>query len=123
MRLSRWLSKPHTTVCTAGSRIPTNQPLHQVPSLFNDSGWEKINNTILSTSNCGNPALRHFGFGPVSGDGFGIGYIIKDDSISICASSKHRQTKRFVDSIESYLLEIRRILKLTKKEGDGYKHT
>jgi carnitine O-acetyltransferase len=103
------------------SRSPA-PPLHQVPSLFNDSGWEKINNTILSTSNCGNPALRHFGFGPVSGDGFGVGYIIKDDSISICASSKHRQTKRFVDSIESYLLEARRILKLTKK-GDGPKQS
>jgi carnitine O-acetyltransferase len=103
------------------SRSPV-LPLHQMPALFNDSGWEKINNTILSTSNCGNPALRHFGFGPVSGDGFGVGYIIKDDSISICASSKHRQTKRFVDSIESYLLEARRILKLTKK-GDGPKQS
>jgi carnitine O-acetyltransferase len=105
---------------TSRSPVP---PLHQMPALFNDSGWEKINNTILSTSNCGNPSLRHFGFGPVSGDGFGIGYIIKDDSISICASSKHRQTKRFVDTIESYLLEVRRILKLTKKEGGGPKQS
>ena len=104
------------------SRSPV-PPLHQMPALFSDGGWEKINNTILSTSNCGNPSLRHFGFGPVSGDGFGIGYIIKDDSISICASSKHRQTKRFVDSIESYLLEIRRILKLVKKEGGGPKQS
>jgi carnitine O-acetyltransferase len=106
-----------------GSSRSPGPPLHQTPALFTDSGWEKINNTILSTSNCGNPSLRHFGFGPVSGDGFGIGYIIKDDSISICASSKHRQTKRFVDSIESYLLEIRRILKLTRKEGAGPKQT
>jgi carnitine O-acetyltransferase len=86
---------------------------HQLPLLFADSGWDKLNTTILSTSNCGNPSLRHFGFGPVSGDGFGIGYIIKDDSISICVSSKHRQTKRFVDTLESYLLEIRRILRVT----------
>jgi carnitine O-acetyltransferase len=90
--------------------------LHQVPSLFSDSGWDKINNTILSTSNCGNPALRHFGFGPVSGDGYGIGYIIKENSISICASSKHRQTKRFVDSIEQYLIEIRKNLKATRQK-------
>lgn len=87
-----------------------------MPSFFSDAGWERINNTILSTSNCGNPALRHFGFGPVSGDGFGIGYIIKDDSISVCASSKHRQTKRFVDSLESYLNEIRRLLRATKSK-------
>jgi carnitine O-acetyltransferase len=93
----------------------------QMPALFMDAGWEKINNTILSTSNCGNPSLRHFGFGPVSGDGFGIGYIIKDDSISICASSKHRQTKRFVDSLESYLLEIRKLLRAIKREGSHAK--
>ncbi|KIW68432.1 hypothetical protein, variant [Phialophora macrospora] len=98
---------------TDTSRSP-GPPLHQMPALFSDSGWDKINNTIISTSNCGNPALRHFGFGPTSGDGFGIGYIIKDDCISVCASSKHRQTKRFVDSLEGYLNEIRRLLKATR---------
>ena len=89
--------------------------INQMPALFSDAGWDKVNSTILSTSNCGNPALRHFGFGPVSADGFGIGYIIKDDSLAVCASSKHRQTKRFVDAMESYLHEIRRLLKLTRK--------
>ena len=93
------------------------QPTQQMPALFADSGWDKINTTIISTSNCGNPALRHFGFGPSSADGFGIGYIIKDDSISICASSKHRQTKRFIDALESYFLEIRRLLKLTMQKN------
>ncbi|TGO16756.1 hypothetical protein BTUL_0024g00260 [Botrytis tulipae] len=88
---------------------------HSMPLLFADSGWDKLNTTVLSTSNCGNPSLRQFGFGPTSGDGFGIGYIIKDEGISICASSKHRQTKRFVDALESYLLEIRRVLKSTRR--------
>lgn len=87
-----------------------------VPAIFNDAGWDKINNTILSTSNCGNPALRHFGFGPTSGDGFGIGYIIKEDSISICASSKHRQTSRLMDTLESYLLEIRKLIRATSRK-------
>ena len=93
------------------------QPTQQMPALFADGGWDRINNTILSTSNCGNPALRHFGFGPTSGDGFGIGYIIKDDSVSICASSKHRQTQRYVDAVESYFLEIRKLLRSTRKAG------
>lgn len=101
---------------TDTSRSP-GPPLHQMPALFSDPGWDKINNTIISTSNCGNPALRHFGFGPTSGDGFGIGYIIKDDSISVCASSKHRQTQRFVDSLEGYLNEIRRLLKATRTKN------
>ena len=93
----------------------------QMPSMFTDPGWDKVNNTILSTSNCGNPSLRHFGFGPTSGEGFGIGYIIKDDTISICASSKHRQTKRFIDSLESYFLEIRKLLRTTQRQGTGPK--
>ena len=96
-------------------------PPQQMPAIFADGGWDKINNTILSTSNCGNPSLRQFGFGPTSGDGFGLGYIIKDDSISICASSKHRQTKRFVDAIEAYFLEIRRLLKLTHRKATSSK--
>ncbi|QIX01499.1 hypothetical protein AMS68_007016 [Peltaster fructicola] len=87
----------------------SHQPI--LPAIFADPGWEKLNNTILSTSNCGNPSLRHFGFGPTSGEGFGIGYIIKDGSVSICASSKHRQTKRYIDALESYFLEIRKLLR------------
>ncbi|KKK23282.1 hypothetical protein P175DRAFT_0432966 [Aspergillus ochraceoroseus IBT 24754] len=86
------------------------------PAIFSDPGWDKINNTILSTSNCGNPSLRHFGFGPTSADGFGIGYIIKDESISFCASSKHRQTARLMHTLESYLLEIRKLLRATNRQ-------
>ena len=96
-------------------------PHQQMPAIFADAGWDKINNTILSTSNCGNPSLRHFGFGPTSGGGFGIGYIIKDDSIAICASSKHRQTQRFVDALETYLLEIRKLLRSTQRKSTSPK--
>lgn len=56
----------------------------QKPRIFTDSGWRTLNHTVISTSNCGNPALRLFGFGPVVANGFGIGYIIKDDRISVC---------------------------------------
>jgi len=100
-----------------GYSSPSRAGQNSMPLIFADGGWDKLNNTIISTSNCGNPSLRHFGFGPTSGDGFGIGYIIKDDGLSICASSKHRQTKRFVDALESYLLEIRRVLKATQRRG------
>lgn len=93
-----------------GSAPPTRSPPH-VPSIFTDGGWDKANTTILSTSNCGNPSLRAFGFGPTAAEGFGIGYIIKDNSICISVSSKHRQTKRFVDTLQSYFLEVRSLIK------------
>ncbi len=80
--------------------------------------------------NCGNPALRLFGFGPVAADGYGIGYIIKEDGISVyaptpftcmrnvadatalcsCGSSKHLQTRRFLDTLQGYLLDMQRVL-------------
>lgn len=88
-----------------------------MPRIFTDGGWETLNQTILSTSNCGNPCLRQFGFGPTSGDGFGIGYIIKEEGINVCVSSKHRQTKRFLDTLESYLVEIHRVLRITNRRN------
>lgn len=87
----------------------------EMPPLFADVGWEKLNTTIISTSNCGNPSLRLFGFGPTSLDGFGIGYIIKNDAISICASSKHKQTRRFLDTLQNYFLEVRSLLRATEQ--------
>jgi carnitine O-acetyltransferase len=121
------LSDAVDRVVTRGRGDSTNSRArdnsHHLPLIFADPGWDKLNTTILSTSNCGNPSLRQFGFGPVSGDGFGIGYIIKDDGISICVSSKHRQTKRFVDTLESYLMEIRRVLRITSRKTMMTKQT
>lgn len=101
----------------SGSIRGLRTPTPPTPAIFSDAGWDKINTTVLSTSNCGNPCLRHFGFGPTSADGFGIGYIIKDDSISFCASSKHRQTARLMHTLESYLFEIRKLLRATNRKA------
>jgi carnitine O-acetyltransferase len=81
-----------------------------VPPFFQSEAWKTLNHTVLSTSNCGNPALRLFGFGPVVPDGFGIGYIIKDNAISYSVCSKRRQTYRYVQSLERCLNEIQSLL-------------
>ncbi|KAI0784638.1 acyltransferase ChoActase/COT/CPT [Abortiporus biennis] len=98
------LSPTSNSSCCNGYHKP---PL---PSIFTDPGWSLLSTSILSTSNCGNPALRLFGFGPVAADGYGIGYIIKDDGISVCASSRHLQTRRFLDTLAGYLHDIQRML-------------
>ncbi|RHY19851.1 hypothetical protein DYB32_010162 [Aphanomyces invadans] len=97
------------------------QQLHHIvspgepePAFFRDDGWLKLGRSIISTSNCGNPSLRLFGFGPVVPEGFGIGYIIKDDGIQFCVASKHRQTQRYCDTLESYLVQMQNLL--TKEE-------
>ena len=69
-----------TSTTSSGSAGREKPPL---PAIFTDNGWHVLNRSILSTSNCGNPALRLFGFGPVAADGYGIGYIIKDEGISV----------------------------------------
>ena len=118
--LSSSTNRPRNDSITSSISSRSNRREYRpMPAIFADPGWDKLNATVLSTSNCGNPSLRQFGFGPVSGDGFGIGYIIKDEGISICVSSRHRQTKRFVETIESYLLEVRRMLRVVSALQGG----
>ena len=62
--------------------------------------WKVVTHNVLSTSNCGNPSLRLFGFGPVVPDGYGIGYLIKNDGVQFCVSSFRRQTQRFIDLLK-----------------------
>ncbi|ELU39907.1 carnitine acetyl transferase [Rhizoctonia solani AG-1 IA] len=100
-------SAPSSPVSDSGSN-KSNQV--EMPSIFSDPGWSLLNTSILSTSNCGNPALRLFGFGPVAAEGFGIGYIIKEDGISVCATSKHLQTRRYLDTLSSYLLDVQQLI-------------
>ncbi|EJS44836.1 yat1p [Saccharomyces arboricola H-6] len=80
-----------------------------LPPIFLDQSWLAMQNNVLSTSNCGNPCLKSFGFGPVTANGFGIGYIIRDHSISVVVSSRHRQTARFASLMEKTLFEIDRM--------------
>lgn len=102
------------TASDALSDVSADDSNSTVPSIFADPGWDKLATAILSTSNCGNPTLRLFGFGPVSQDGYGLGYIIKERGITICASSKHRQTQRFIDTLDSVFTEIRNLWKQTQ---------
>jgi carnitine O-acetyltransferase len=81
----------------------TNNKIHP---LFEDIGYKRLSESVLSTSNCGNPSLRFFGFGPVCPSGFGIGYIIKDDAIHLMITSKHRQTERFRDGVAKFLERV-----------------
>ena len=71
------------STCSASSATSSERNKPPLPEIFTDAGWQLLSTSILSTSNCGNPALRLFGFGPVAADGYGIGYIIKDDGISV----------------------------------------
>jgi hypothetical protein len=83
---------------------------HPIPDFFNSEAWNVLSHTILSTSNCGNPSLALFGFGPVVPDGLGIGYIIKDTSLHYAICSKHRQTTRYAMTLDVVLKEMAKLL-------------
>lgn len=56
-------------------------------------------------------------------DGFGIGYIIKDHGIQFSVSSKHRQTLRYINSLESVLKDLQRLMNATSSVVcDGHHH-
>nr|XP_018265940.1 carnitine O-acetyltransferase [Kwoniella dejecticola CBS 10117]OBR88098.1 carnitine O-acetyltransferase [Kwoniella dejecticola CBS 10117] len=101
-----------------GDSIPAPDQKPRVPALFKDPGYNLLGTSVLSTSNCGNPALRLFGFGPVTPEGYGIGYIIKDEGISICMSSKHLQTRRLLQTLQAYLVEVQKMLIQLWKEAN-----
>lgn len=61
-----------------------------LPALFRDPGYSRLSHSTLSTSNCGNPCLRLFGFGAVVPDGFGIGYIIKVGGNQLLHTTRER---------------------------------
>jgi len=90
----------------------------KLPAFFEDPAYSRLSHSTLSTSNCGNPSLRFFGFAAVVPDGFGIGYIIKDDGLSICASSKHLQTPRFLDTLRAYLMDAQRMIVNLHREAN-----
>ncbi|GBG31422.1 Carnitine O-palmitoyltransferase 2, mitochondrial [Hondaea fermentalgiana] len=92
-------------------------PDEPVPEIFSSAGYATLGETILSTSNCGNPALKLFGFGPVSEHGVGIGYIIKDQGISLTLCSKSIPVDDMKDTIEAFLDETRSYLLKTRRSG------
>lgn len=59
------------------------------PGIFTDPLYPRSSHWKLSTSHCGSPSLSLFGFGPVVPQGFGVGYMIKNDSISFVITSKY----------------------------------
>ena len=83
----------------------------EIPDFYSSKAWKLLQRNILTTSNCGNPALRLYSLGPSEPDGYGIGYIIKDQSISFSICSKHRQTDRFRFALETVLCEMETVLR------------
>ena len=86
----------------------------QYPEIFSDVGYKKSGTWRISTSHCGSASLCLFGFGPVVSDGFGIGYMIKNNSICFNVTSKYtspfNSSTIFASFLASALLHMKAIL-------------
>ncbi|CDK29534.1 unnamed protein product [Kuraishia capsulata CBS 1993] len=79
----------------------------EVPPLIFEPAIDLLYKPELLIANCGNPALHLFGVTPAVPSGFGVGYIIKDDHITVCASSQWRQTDRFLSTLGLVVEEVK----------------
>jgi carnitine O-acetyltransferase len=86
--------------------IPDGEP----PLIFDDVIYPLFVPEMIA-SNCGNPAMRLFGLTPAVQNGFGIGYIIKDDSTEFCLISQYRQGDRFLSTLDWVLHQVSTIWK------------
>ena len=67
---------------TAMQSLAADMPVFQHP-LFEDELFSRSRSWRISSSNVTAPFLELFGFGPVVGDGYGVGYMIQQDSIPV----------------------------------------
>lgn len=83
-----------------------------LPQIFTDNAYFKINRNIISTSTLGSPAVRIGAFGPVVSDGFGLGYQIWEGGLGcITATYKGgRDGSAFVDVCGGVFTDFQNIM-------------
>jgi len=82
---------------------------YDIPDIYTDSSFPTFCTSVLSTSNCGGNAFQLFAFGPVTGNGLGLGYMIKNNNIDICISSFIGHARAFRSCLADTLAEFRTI--------------
>eukprot|EP00239_Pterosperma_sp_CCMP1384_P010159 CAMPEP_0197863696 /NCGR_PEP_ID=MMETSP1438-20131217/41359_1 /TAXON_ID=1461541 /ORGANISM="Pterosperma sp., Strain CCMP1384" /LENGTH=655 /DNA_ID=CAMNT_0043481695 /DNA_START=110 /DNA_END=2077 /DNA_ORIENTATION=- len=93
-----------------------------VPALFTNPLYAKSGTFLVSTSNAtSTPFIDIFGFGPVSTDGYGCGYLVRGDGITVnCThftNTESKSSKAIADAIESTLLSFQTIVKEADAES------
>lgn len=84
----------------------------EVPKLYKDELFHRLNHSILSTSTLSSHALLAGGFGPVVSDGYGIGYNIQENMAGTLITNykNNRNGSDFVQCLEQSYEDIRKII-------------
>lgn len=88
------------------------------PSLYEDDAYKFINHNIMSTSTLSSTGLMIGGFGPVTHDGYGIGYSIQDEFLGTVFTNypKHTNGTDFVGCLRESFDEIKNIVEQSPKK-------
>ncbi|KAL0268846.1 UNVERIFIED_CONTAM: hypothetical protein PYX00_010655 [Menopon gallinae] len=84
----------------------------RLPDLFIHDSYKRINYNIISTSTLASDAVLMGGFGPVVPDGFGLGYVIKNNMCGAVVSSyvDQKNGSDFAQALESTFNELASII-------------
>ncbi|KIH44637.1 hypothetical protein ANCDUO_25337, partial [Ancylostoma duodenale] len=70
-----------------GLKITAERLGKETPALFEDPGFVRMGNFVLSTSTLSTNTIVFGGFGPVVDDGFGIGYNVSSSRLGAVITS------------------------------------
>ncbi|AFY53303.1 Choline/Carnitine o-acyltransferase [Rivularia sp. PCC 7116] len=78
-----------------------------VPKIYQDKAYKVLgDSTICTSSLAAGMGMELFCFGQVVDNGYGIGYIIKPDSITVSVTSKYQQTQEYLDCLKQSFSEL-----------------
>lgn len=83
--------------------------LSKKPDIFTSPGYLKLKSDFLSTTNISHPMVKHFIFGPVNQDGYGIYYNLLDDKLILNISStiqKQKYARKLLSSFDRIIHEM-----------------
>jgi carnitine O-acetyltransferase len=86
--------------------------LKELPEIFKDEGYLTMRHDFISTSGMAYDNVKYRIFGPVVDGGFGLAYILMDQSISInvsCHISEEKHALQLTNHIIDALKELRQI--------------
>ena len=88
--------------------------MKEMPEIFNDKGYLTMRHDFISTSGMAYDNVKYRIFGPVVEGGFGLAYILLDQSITInisCSTSEQNNARELSDHLVNALKELRHIAK------------
>ncbi len=78
-----------------------------MPKIYQDKAYKVLgDSTICTSSLAAGMGMELFCFGQVVDNGYGIGYIIKPDSITVSVTSKYQQTQEYVELLSQSFSEL-----------------